>query len=509
MFFVVVCAFGPVAARGSALIADGWLIGSGFGGIVERRHLVYVLPGIGGSALERKKPGGNFSTLWDAGFGDIADLLIRPGRMSVEEQEHLRPVGLIRSKHLLPGWPVVHGYGRLEPVLQALPGVRLDTGHPERRVRDANVVFFPYDFRRSIVEAAELLDADVRARLAVLGGDGARRVVMVAHSMGGLVARYWMGPLGGWPVCRALVTLGTPHRGAPKALDVLANGVPVGVGRLRRPGQVIAGWASVGELLPAYRAVWDQEAGVARYPHELPLDAVRPLAQAGYAVHQQITESWGRQVPREGPEVRAYFGFSHGTARSAVWGQGRLGVGPGVPRGEDLSGWAQDLGDGTVPAFCAVPVEASGSDVRELRVPHKHGPLAVSPLILRLLEYYEGRADISAIQGAGAGEVPAVLGLDVADLHPAGAPIRVQVQVVGVDGPVGAAPVWVQAFPADTQDTVPPVAEIRAVWDQALGAFACELPGQGPGLFDLVVRARSVPGVGDLECADSIGVVEP
>ena len=43
-------------------------------------------------------------------------------------------------------------------------------------------------------------------------------MIVVAHSMGGLVARYWMGPLGGWRVCRALITLGTPHRGAPKAL---------------------------------------------------------------------------------------------------------------------------------------------------------------------------------------------------------------------------------------------------------------------------------------------------
>lgn len=472
---------------------------------------MYVLPGIGGSVLERPKRGGGFETAWASGFGDVKDLLLHPGRLSLGEHEHLRPVGLVSSKSLLPGWPVVHGYDRLASDLAGLPGVRLDRGHPERRVADANVVLFPYDFRRSVREAAERLDSDVRARLRDRGGERADSVVVVAHSMGGLVARYWMGPLEGWRVSRALVTLGTPHRGAPKALDVVANGAPVGPFRLPAPAAVLAGWASVGELMPAYQAVWDEQAQVARYPQELPLASVAALAGAGYGVHREINESWDR-VPRSGPEVRPYFGYSHGTSRSAVFSGGRVKVVREVPHGGlDLTGWESDLGDGTVPAFCAVPVELSKSDVRDWRVADKHGPLAVNALVCQLLEHYEGRVDISAIRGGSAGSdapVPA-LGLDIEELHPSATPVPVQVSVRGVAESVERVPVWVQVFPADGVGRQPVVAEGRAVWDTDRAAFDCEVPGLEPGLYDVVVKARSVPGAGDLVCADSFGVVEP
>lgn len=100
-----------------------------------------------------------------------------------------------------------------------------------------------------------------------------KRVIVVAHSLGGLVARYWAGVLDGWRMCRAVITLGTPHRGGPKALDVLANGVRIGPVALDGTTAVLREWPSVAELLPRYPAVWDQSTDLARYPHELPLPA--------------------------------------------------------------------------------------------------------------------------------------------------------------------------------------------------------------------------------------------
>ncbi|MDJ0383384.1 alpha/beta fold hydrolase [Streptomyces sp. G-G2] len=46
---------------------------------------------------------------------------------------------------------------------------------------------------------------------------GARRVDMVGHSLGGLVARYYVQRLGGDARVRTLVTLGTPHAGTRAA----------------------------------------------------------------------------------------------------------------------------------------------------------------------------------------------------------------------------------------------------------------------------------------------------
>ncbi|MFD0349775.1 hypothetical protein ACFQ0M_34635 [Kitasatospora aburaviensis] len=101
---------------------------------MARRHLVYVLPGIGGSVLERPGTGKRSGeAVWDAGLVDVAGLLTRPDRLSVDQP--LRPTGVIRSRRLLPGWTVVPGYERLIDALGALPDVRLDKETPTGATR--------------------------------------------------------------------------------------------------------------------------------------------------------------------------------------------------------------------------------------------------------------------------------------------------------------------------------------------------------------------------------------
>ncbi|MEU3353358.1 alpha/beta fold hydrolase [Streptomyces sp. NPDC037389] len=66
-----------------------------------------------------------------------------------------------------------------------------------------------------------LLTCDIRKAAAMLGrhveevclSTGRERVDMVGHSLGGLVARYYVQRLGGDARVRTLVTLGTPHSG--------------------------------------------------------------------------------------------------------------------------------------------------------------------------------------------------------------------------------------------------------------------------------------------------------
>ncbi|GIF98996.1 hypothetical protein [Catellatospora citrea] len=43
------------------------------------------------------------------------------------------------------------------------------------------------------------------------------KVVILARGMGGLLSRYWVEKLGGWTEWAALITLGTPYRGAVRA----------------------------------------------------------------------------------------------------------------------------------------------------------------------------------------------------------------------------------------------------------------------------------------------------
>jgi triacylglycerol lipase len=66
---------------------------------------------------------------------------------------------------------------------------------------------------------------------AVVAETGYRRVHVVGHSLGGLVARYYVQRLGGDARVHTLVTLGTPHSGT-----VPAYFLPLRLGKQLRPG---------------------------------------------------------------------------------------------------------------------------------------------------------------------------------------------------------------------------------------------------------------------------------
>ncbi|CAM5425252.1 esterase/lipase family protein [Streptomyces pilosus] len=80
--------------------------------------------------------------------------------------------------------------------------------------------------------AAELLGRHIEQ---VCERTGSRRVDVVGHSLGGLIARYYVQRLGGDTRVRTLVTLGTPHTGTRVA--PLANAHPIV--RQMRPGSPV------------------------------------------------------------------------------------------------------------------------------------------------------------------------------------------------------------------------------------------------------------------------------
>ncbi|MCD7833197.1 MAG: hypothetical protein LUH00_04295 [Lachnospiraceae bacterium] len=78
------------------------------------------------------------------------------------------------------------------------------------------VQFFSYDWRTSIADGATALYQYIEAQ-------GYTDVVLVCHSMGGLVAGAYIGTTGGAKV-EKLITIGTPYQGAPQALYVMETG---------------------------------------------------------------------------------------------------------------------------------------------------------------------------------------------------------------------------------------------------------------------------------------------
>ena len=92
---------------------------------------------------------------------------------------------------------------------------------------------FPYDWRLSNRYNARVLQQTVEPvleRFRSRPGNADARLVFISHSMGGLVASYYVDVLGGHEVTGKVITLGTPHRGALNALVSLVNGVRKGIG---------------------------------------------------------------------------------------------------------------------------------------------------------------------------------------------------------------------------------------------------------------------------------------
>src|SRR3989344_5088254 len=86
---------------------------------------------------------------------------------------------------------------------------------------DQNFFVFPYDWRRDITEAANLLDQKIQQ---IKSQTGSQKVDILAHSMGGLVARNYIADSVKAQNVRKLFTLGTPHLGAVKFLKALRYG---------------------------------------------------------------------------------------------------------------------------------------------------------------------------------------------------------------------------------------------------------------------------------------------
>jgi pimeloyl-ACP methyl ester carboxylesterase len=465
------------------------------------RHLVVVVPGFGGSVL-RDADG---TPRWGPAFADIARSMVRADPLSVTASPDLAVAGVQRTVTVFPPF-VLPGYDRLVRQIQdEYPRIRVDEVLPGRpRDLRADVVLFPYDFRHGVRPAALRLQAEIELRLGRLSRqDRNRRVIVIGHSMGGLVARYWLGPLGGAADCRALITLATPHRGVPKALDWLVNGVHIGRMQLRRMTEVSRDWQGVYDLLPQYPAILPVGADDApgrRRSAIGPLE-IGGIAAAGFLeraaaasdMHAEIDKAW-RELGDRGnaPALAAVFARGHATPSRTVLADGKLTITKADPEWLPNAGWR---GDGTVPAISAVPPELESGGTVLRQVPERHLPMAGTPAVTDLLKACDSEAPRPSFRHL---QSRAWLGVAVDNVVAAGDPMTVVAEVLG--GPAGqATQMWVRVAGAGRTDN------FRC--ERAGDHWRAELPGQQAGLYSLAVSATQVPQVGQLRCSDMLEVV--
>ncbi len=350
---------------------------------LEVRDLVVVLPGILGSTLARDGQEAwapSAGVVWQAirSFGASIQSLTLPTDLGDDHPgDGVEPLALMPDLHLLPGlWSANIGYSRLlDWLTQRFTLVPPD---PKDPAKPANLLPFAYDWRLSNRYNALRLKGVVEPALerwrALAEANREARLILICHSMGGLVARWYVEREGGAALTRKLITIGTPHRGAVAALQQLVNGVEKSVGPLRlNLTRFARSLPSAHQLLPQY-ACLQSGAGLAPIS-AVALPGVNPaLVADAVAFHAALDAA-----PASAYDLHPIVGTRQPTPTTA-----RL-VGERIETSEAIEG-AREGGDGTVPRLSAAPKALNPDDPRLRYAPDQHLGLHSHQAVLDELE---------------------------------------------------------------------------------------------------------------------------
>jgi hypothetical protein len=375
---------------------------------------VIVLPGIMGTELVEKATN---KTLW--GFthlgwywrawttGSSLDAL----RVTDEERKghtgRIHPARLLRAPAVAP---LLRGVEPYTDLIEALRDVVTD---PQA------VLPFPYDWRLPVAHNAERLaetaDDHLRMWRAHPRGSASARLVLVAHSMGGLVARFFTALLGGARDVRATITIGTPFHGSVKAIQILNSGrgtpVPLPHARLRALTRNMPG---LHDLLPSYRCVTDGAGARRLTPTDVAnLGGDEDLAGNAAKMHDQLAAA-------DVAGVRAVVGVEQPTIQSLSLRAGQVVPQHWAYLPDPVSGAVRAVdrgGDETVYR------EAAVGGVEPLYLSQTHGALARTPEAIQHIRAVVTEETLGPWLGQ-----PPPLGIEVPDLVAAGVPFDLTIR---------------------------------------------------------------------------------
>lgn len=406
--------------------------------------LVAVLPGIMGSTLAKDgklmwAPSAGAALRAVATLGrSLKQLTLPAGIADAHPGDGVEPVALMPDLHVVPGlWAPVTGY---DVLVRRLRGMA-------QRGEIGQVLPVAYDWRLSnrfnAVRLAGIVEPALAQWRASSPDRAGAQLVFVGHSMGGLVARWYVERCGGAELTRLLVTLGTPYRGSAKAVEQLVNGVRRGLGPL---GVDLTAFArslpSLHQLLPDYACV-DHGGAL----HRLDETAVPELDTAMTAdalrFHATLAAAEAAR-PASLAMTHAIVGV-----RQPTWTTVQLD-GTRVRPLDTIEG-TDDFGDDTVPLTGAIGHGQPLTTNTVRRIVDQHGHLQANPWALDELESVL-TADPVRRRAGGAVAVR----VTAPDLLVAGEPLPVDVTVEPVgDDPAPAVRIAVVAeHPAGERERV-------------------------------------------------------
>jgi hypothetical protein len=385
-----------------------------------------------GSILQRGQ-----RDVWALSGGALIDSLKTLGRsvrdlqLPADEATHedlgdgVAATAIFPDTHLIPGFWKIDGYSRVSEMLRTSQGQE-----------GKNYFEFPYDWRRDNRVAARRLKRTAAQWLSAWrarSGNSQAKLVIVAHSMGGLVARYFLEVLQGWRDTRMVITFGTPYLGSLNALNFLANGYKKFIGPLNLMdiSKLVRSFTSVYQLLPIYPCLDAgdgrlQRLGVADVPN---MDLAR--TKAALEFHREIGAAvTANQSERAYIERRYALHCITGTFQPTL--QVARIAGAGLELSDQYPGLSSVQGDGTVPDVSTRPIESEEltRQHRQIFVSETHGSLQNSPA---MLDHIRGilRGDVASGAQFRAGILNIGIVLKVDDVYSAGESVRIKVACKG------------------------------------------------------------------------------
>ena len=345
-------------------------------GTMASNDLIVIIPGITGSTLTR-----DGTEIWSS---KPTTVLAAPSHVSASKSESCSFPATSATRHPTTASKQPRSY----PTCTSFPacGHRSTdttnssndyephgraTGVGQHEFRDLNPVLFPYDWRLSNRYTARRLKVYAESALSrwrdCAPQNRDAKIIFVCHSMGGLIARWYISKEGGAPLTRKMITLGTPYRGAIKALSVLADGPMPKLGRFgEHLHPTVLSFPSVHQLLPSYACVnhggEDLEYLIDQTDSVLP-SALRRDAALFYQELEEA-ESTDRGIAAR---RHAIVGTRQPTSASASLSDGRYVF-------SELLGDRDLAGDGTVSAASG-PKGIPLDDNSIRRIADKHGHL--------------------------------------------------------------------------------------------------------------------------------------
>jgi hypothetical protein len=432
--------------------------------------IVVLVPGITGSVLKR-----NGKEIWGPTAGAVLHGLLSGGRslqdLRLEDDppdvddlgDGVRATRLINDVHIFPKLWKIDGYTKVAERLRR--ALRLEAGK--------SYFELPYDWRRDNRVAARRLQRQVAGwleRRRQTHPDA--KTLFIAHSMGGLICRYFIEVLGGRKDTRALITFGTPYRGSLNALDTLSNGVrKLGLLDLT---ELSRSFTSIHQLLPIYQCYEDGGGELVRLKEaeQIPgLEIAR--VRAADEFHREIeraVEANKAAVSEGEPRytITPIVGIEQPTNQSARLRNGRVEL-------VRSRGGVDEMGDGTVPRVSATPIEEG--EARAAFASTRHASLQNADAVLTHVHGVLTKPrDLGHVRAVGA---PTTLSVDLDDLYLPQEHIRVAVRSSAAGEPLEAV---VQESVTRARRAVTPLPLTDDEWREV------ELPPLSPGTYRVTIR---------------------